>query len=164
MSTQTKIENTPDIHFTSPKSCFVGNTMITLSDGTYIKIEDIKIGDKVKSYDMETEKLKNSIVEEICTPIYENIIEYAFRDNTKIQCTDDHPIYPFWTKNKGWTSKLELGDMVFMPVENKFTELIGYTPIKTDGIQTYNLGKLNNNYNYFINRILVHNYHLLSQK
>jgi hypothetical protein len=163
MPTQKKIKNILN-HISSLKSCFAGHTMITMVDKTYKRIDNIEIGDKIKSYDLETEKLQNSVVEEIYTPIYKNIVEYTFADNTIIQCTDDHPIYPLWTKGKGWTSKLELDDMVFMPIENKFTELLSCKSIKTDEVKTYSLGKLNNNYNYFANRILVHNYNLSHQK
>ena len=53
------------VHNIPPGKCFTGDTMITLSDGTYQKIKNIELGTKIKTYDVESGKLQDSIVLEI---------------------------------------------------------------------------------------------------
>ena len=148
-------------------SCFVVGTLITMSDGTYKNIEDIVIGDEVKSFDVENGKFINSIVEKIHSPIHDNIVEYVFENGEKLKGTDDHPI---WIKEKGWCSsntkktlsdydievnEIELGDE-FLNDEFSYNKLveIRYT---NEELQTYNIEKLSNSETYFAGKVLVHN-------
>jgi len=148
-------------------SCFVIGTLITMSDGTYKKIEDIVIGDEVKSFDIENGKFINSIVEKMHSPIHDNIVEYVFENGEKLKGTDDHPI---WIKEKGWCSsntkktlsdynievnEIELGDE-FLNDEFSYNKLveIRYTNEK---LQTYNIEKLSNSKTYFAGKVLAHN-------
>ena len=148
-------------------SCFVIGTLITMSDGTYKRIEDIEIGDEIKSFDIENGEFMNSVVEKIHSPIHDNIVEYVFENDNKLKGTDDHPI---WIREKGWcssnpektlsnydieVSRIELGDKVLSDEfsYNKLVE-IRYTNEK---LQTYNIEKLSNNDTYFAGKVLVHN-------
>tara|TARA_R100000781_G_scaffold51398_1_gene33863 strand:- start:1023 stop:2828 length:1806 start_codon:yes stop_codon:yes gene_type:complete len=144
------------VHNIPPGKCFVEGTMITLSDGTYERIEDIKVGAVVKSYDIENNKLINSIVEEIDTPDHTNIVEYVFSDNTKIECTDDHPFYIVGDSevDSDYKAPLRLDDKI-MKDDLTCAELVGWRPRNKGRVKTYNLGKLSNSNNYFANRVLV---------
>ena len=136
------------VHNIPPGKCFTGDTMITLSDGTYHKIKHIELGSKIKTYDDETGKLQNSIVLEIVKVLHDNLIKYKFSDNTEIIATDDHPFYV----DENYRT-LEVGDEVLNDELNKIKVV---SVKKIDGlIETYNINKTNNGKNYFANRVLV---------
>ena len=136
------------VHNIPPGKCFTGDTMITLSDGTYHKIKHIELGSKIKTYDDETGKLQNSIVLEIVKVLHDNLIKYKFSDNTEIIATDDHPFYV----DENYRT-LEVGDEVLNDELNKIKVV---SVKKIDGlIETYNINRTNNGKNYFANRVLV---------
>ena len=137
------------VHNIPPGKCFTGDTMITLSDGTYQKIKHIELGAKVKTYDVETGKLQNSPVLEVVKVLHDNLVRYKFSDNTEIMATDDHPFYV----NDDYKAPLEVGDEVLNDELNKLSVV---SVEKIDGlIETYNINKTDNGKNYFANRILV---------
>jgi intein/homing endonuclease len=136
------------VHNIPPRKCFTGDTMITLADGTYHKIKHIELGAKIKTYDEETGKLKDSVVLEVVKVLHDNLVKYKFDDNTEIKATDDHPFY-----TDGDYRPLEVGDEVLNDELNKIKVV---SVEKVDGlIETYNINKTNNGKNYFANRVLV---------
>ena len=136
------------VHNIPPGKCFTGDTMITLSDGTYHQIKHIELGNKIKTYDDETGKLQNSIVLEVVKVLHDNLIKYKFSDNTEIMATDDHPFYV----DENYRT-LEVGDEVLNDELNKLSVV---SVEKIDGlIETYNINRTNNGKNYFANRVLV---------
>ena len=136
------------VHNIPPGKCFTGDTMITLSDGTYQKIKHIELGAKVKTYDVETGKLQNSAVLEVVKVLHNNLVKYKFNDNTEIMATDDHPFYV----DENYRT-LEVGDEVLNDELNKIKVV---SVEKIDGlIETYNINKTDNGKNYFANRVLV---------
>ena len=142
------------VHNIPPGKCFAGDTMITLSDGTYHQIKHIELGTKIKTYDDETGKLQNSTVLEVVKVLHDNLIKYKFSDNTEIIATDDHP---FYIASDSYTDSdyrpLEMGDEVLNDELNKIKVV---SVEKIDGlIETYNINKTDNGKNYFANRVLV---------
>ena len=136
------------VHNIPPGKCFAGDTMITLSDGTYQKIKHIELGAKVKTYDVKTGKLQNSAVLEVVKVLHNNLVKYKFNDNTEIMATDDHPFYV----DENYRT-LEVGDEVLNDELNKIKVV---SVEKIDGlIETYNINKTDNGKNYFANRVLV---------
>ena len=136
------------VHNIPPGKCFTGDTMITLSDGTYQKIKHIELGAKVKTYDVKTGKLQNSAVLEVVKVLHNNLVKYKFNDNTEIMATDDHPFYV----DENYRT-LEVGDEVLNDELNKIKVV---SVEKVDGlIETYNINRTNNSKNYFANRVLV---------
>jgi len=142
------------VHNIPPRKCFTGDTMITLFDGTFEKIEKITPGVKIKTYNEETGKLQNSVVGDVTKIEHDNLVEYKFDDNTIIKATDDHP---FYIVGDSYTDSdyrpLELGDRVLTDDLNKI-ELMGYKPLNTMET-TYNIDNTNNGKNYFANKVLV---------
>jgi hypothetical protein len=150
--------------------CFVAGSKIDMEDGSRKSIEDIKVGDMVLTYNLETNKLEAQEVLETSSPIHNDIVHLTF-EHADNRNTFDHPYY---VKGKGWSSykpaltleryfidvkQLEIGDLVLFLNEKgsliesellKIEEEIGYR-------QTYNLDNVANNNNYFVNGILVHN-------
>ena len=142
------------VHNIPPGKCFAGDTMITLSDGTYHQIKHIELGTKIKTYDDETGKLQNSTVLEVVKVLHDNLIKYKFSDNTEIIATDDHP---FYISSDSYTDSdyrpLEMGDEVLNDELNKIKVV---NVKKIEGlIETYNINRTNNGKNYFANRVLV---------
>ena len=136
------------VHNIPPGKCFTGDTMITLSDGTYHKIKHIELGSKIKTYDVESGKLQDSIVLEVVKILHDNLVKYKFDDNTEIMATDDHPFYV----GENYRT-LEVGDEVLNDELNKIKVV---SVEKIDGlIETYNINRTNNGKNYFANRVLV---------
>ena len=136
------------VHNIPPGKCFTGDTMITLSDGTYHKIKHIELGSKIKTYDVESGKLQDSIVLEVVKILHDNLVKYKFDDNTEIMATDDHPFYV----DENYRT-LEVGDEVLNDELNKIKVV---SVEKIDGlIETYNINRTDNGKNYFANRVLV---------
>ncbi|MFH1711171.1 MAG: hypothetical protein ABH840_02575 [Nanoarchaeota archaeon] len=120
---------------TPPINCFIAGTLITMSDGTQKPIEDVVVGDRVVSYDFETERLINSTVEKLIQPVHSDMINITFSSGKSNVNTFDHP---YWVEEKGWSSykpdltleryafeevsQLEVGDKVLVLDGN---ELVG---------------------------------------
>jgi hypothetical protein len=148
--------------------CLVSGTKVVMSDRTFKNIEDIKIGDKIKSWDNEKRELIESTVTEIFSPVHEDIVHLIF-EHAEVKSTSDHPYYVI---GKGWYSvrpeltkdrykieanKLTIGDICCFYKDGmlKKTTLKSIRPI-SGKVKTYTL-KLDNSNNFFANGILVHN-------
>jgi hypothetical protein len=142
------------VHNIPPGKCFTGDTMITLSDGTYHKIKHIELGSKIKTYDVESGKLQDSIVLEVVKILHDNLVKYKFDDNTEIMATDDHPFFIASDSHIDSDYRpLEIGDEVLTDELNKIKVV---SVEKIDGlIETYNINRTDNGKNYFANRVLV---------
>ena len=75
---------------TTPNCCFPAGTQITMADRTTQNIEDIEIGDKVLSYDVEQDKFIISTVTNIIITLRRGV--YDINDGL-VSPTDDHPLY-----------------------------------------------------------------------
>ena len=142
------------VHNLPPRKCFTGDTMITLADGTYENIQKIRPGTEIKTYDMETGKLQNSVVGEITKIRHDNLVKYKFSDNTEIKATDDHPFYIASDSHTDSDYRpLEVGDEVLNDELNKIS-VVSVEKLDLHEI-TYNIDNTNNGKNYFANRVLV---------
>ena len=146
--------------------CFVAGTEITMADNSTKSIEQIKQGDKVKTYNFRTKKIENTNVTKIINRKHSNLYKLVFKD-CEIITTDDHP---FWTEKKNWSSlnhlksnsnyiqntkimNLQIGDKVFIPTKNVFTELTTIEKINGEQ-QTFTI-ELKKGKNFIANGILV---------
>ena len=155
--------------------CFIAGTKILLSNNTYKNIENISIGDSVKSYNIETNEIEDKKVNYIYDTVHtgeknDYTIIISFKD------TENHNTFtnPYWVDNKGWCSynpsetykkykiiveQLEIGDVCLTYkdgalLKNKILDIKEVF----DEIHTYNF-HVDDNHNYFANDILVHNKH-----
>ena len=155
--------------------CFIAGTQIEMSDGTSKNIEEVKIGELVKTVNIETMTVESKEVLDLLTQYHtgkgdDYTIRITFSNGTINQNTNSHPYY---VKDKGWASdrpdltkekynltvaQLEEGDTVYEIKENSLTN-IQITKIQkiTEGVQTYNLSSVQDNHNFFAEGILVHN-------
>lgn len=153
--------------------CFVAGTKIAVEGGEK-NIEDVEIGDMVLTYNENVDnplKELNKVLE---------VTEYASKETfilttnkgTVVEATLDHP---FMIDTKGWSSfdpdlchelndryvhKLEIGDQVFGIEDYDPTaerEVIVSMEVQKDLKTVYNLANVENNHNFFVNGLLVHN-------
>jgi len=93
--------------------CFLAGTEILMSDATIRNIEDIEIGDVVKSLKIrhwntyiQHCRIMDSIVTKLIREVQDDIVKLKFGSDgqggyLKIENTFDHP---FYVKGKGWCS------------------------------------------------------------
>ena len=152
-------------------SCFVAGTKILMGDNSYKNIEDIVIGDKILSVDMNTMSIEKDFVVDIpeMTKTYTEI-HAKFKNGANLRLSPAHPI---WVKNKGWSvydtveaetelkfkvSKLEVGDIVLYIKNSKLVETTVESLKDTQRkVEMYNLEYVKKNHTFFANDILVHN-------
>ena len=151
--------------------CFPAGTKITMADGCYKNIEDVKVGERVLSYDIEKGEFNNWRVKMLGNPehpVYEI-------NNGLIQATVDHPFYVKKTDGReGWAAydaeraknaitfkgdvlTMEVGDQLYTS-KGEWIEIteIEYNP---EPIQTYNILSFSGTKTYFANGILVYEEH-----
>lgn len=151
-------------------SCFLAGTKITLADRKTKNIEDIKIGDKVLSFNEFNNQFQIEEVLELESPIRDHYYIITFEDNSSLNVTDEHPIYSKSNEKIGWSSinpkntlkydniktiKLSVGDLVFTQNKN-WKKIQNWKKIEGD-VKTYNLKTISNTHTFFTNEILVHN-------
>jgi len=151
--------------------CFPAHTKITMADGSCKNIEDVKVGDRVLSYDIKNGKYTSWMVKMLGRPLHP---VYEINDGL-ISATVDHP---FFIKKSGdivgWGAinikkakkfitikedilQLEVGDQLF----TSNGEWIEVTSIMLNAelVQTYNILSFSGTRTYFANGILVYEEH-----
>jgi len=149
--------------------CFPAGTRINMEQGVK-QIEDVGIGERVMSYDVNKEKFDVDEVEKIQSPVCKGI--YVINDGL-ISVTDEHPFYVKKSDGrKGWAAidpkaairqgsggdemmSLCEGDLLFSS-QGEWIEVTDIRYIEGQ-IKTYNLRHVKKNNNFFANDLLVHN-------
>jgi hypothetical protein len=137
------------------EACFLAGTKIVMADSSYKNIEDIKIGDIVKSYDTETKMLSNCMVSQVYHHTPEEMPDYYMIINNQLRVTPNHRFY----SDGRWVEagKLETGDSLFYQCSDYKIYSIERVFEKT---YTYNF-EVKGYHNYFValedNDMLVHN-------
>ena len=135
--------------------CFVAGTKVKTETG-FKNIEDIKVGEKVYSYNLDNNSLELKKVLDTITS--ESIDTYIINvGNEEIEMTPKHELYII---DKGWVRAYNVkeGDKLYSS-DNKLLEIEKITYKKYDKpIKTYNL-TVEGNSNYFVSnfKLLVHN-------
>jgi len=80
--------------------CFASGTKITMADNSEQEIQNIHCGDRVLSYDIETNQWIQREVSECVTARHNNLVELQF-EHVTITTTDDHP---FFNEINMWSS------------------------------------------------------------
>lgn len=137
----------------STSHCFVAGTKVAVENG-YKNIEDIKSGDYVYSYNLDTNKKELKKVLE--TFIHQKDEIYTLKVNNQlIHTTEEHPFYVI---NKGWvnTKKLNFDDKL-LSIKKGTTNIQNISKRKNK-TYVYNI-EVENNHNYLITEeeLLVHN-------
>lgn len=130
--------------------CIIEGSSILLSDNNYKLIEDINIGDKILSYNFET----NSLEEDEVVSTSRNGPKDYLIINSDLKLTQDHVIFEK-TKGEIKAKELEINDQL-LNLKNNWVKVKTIEKIKNNQLFIYDL-TIKNNYNYFVNNYLVHN-------
>jgi hypothetical protein len=152
-------------------ACFIAGTKITLYDGSFKNIEEIVVGDKVKSVNQVTmETVDRTVMRTIVNPPSNQLLKITFSNGT---VNTNTKIHPYYVKGKGWSSvdptpfmgkegfsavPLAVGDECQV-LENGKLVTVTITSIEMLPdliVPTYNFTVEETNC-YFANGILVHN-------
>lgn len=138
--------------WTAGGQCFLGGTKVSMADGSYKNIEDVKIGDFVKVYDENTGTIVSNKVTKVFHHEAKEMDGSYLIINHKLRVTPNHLIFV----NGEWKSagKIEIGDTL-MDI-NKNTILVNSIERIYGKVPTFNL-EVENHHNYFADNILVHN-------
>ena len=74
-------------------SCFLAGTQITMADGSYKNIQDIKVGDMVQSYYEDIGIVLPACVSKVSQHSADEMTDYYVIINNKLRATPNHPIY-----------------------------------------------------------------------
>ena len=152
-------------------ACFVAGTKISMANGSTKNIEDVLVGDKVKSINPETmQAVDKTVTRTLVNPPSDQLLSITFSNGT---VNTNTKIHPYYVKGKGWSSvdpapfkgkegfssvPLAVGDQCQVLENGKLIPL-AITKIEllpNLAVPTYNFSVEETNC-YFANGILVHN-------
>ena len=141
--------------FTHLFFCFVAGTKVKTENG-FKNIEDIKIGEKVYSFNLDNNEIELKEVLELIHSSAKDTYKLTIGGKT-VEMTSKHQVY---IVDKGWTRayNIKIGDMMLSASGDK-VKVTNIEHIKYDEpIDTYNLA-VEDNSNYFVTdiQVLVHN-------
>lgn len=150
-------------------TCLTGDTLISGYTDRYIK--DIEVGDKVYSFNLDTNTIEKDFVVGTKTikdkPIYKLTTKYG----STLKLTEDHKVLVYGEDDRLYWDSVDIslveGDRIFInDVSDTIDEdLESYSDLFVDYIETLDLVEsedvyditVKNNSNFFANSILVHN-------
>tara|TARA_Y100000593_G_C4309442_1_gene337583 strand:+ start:1182 stop:2366 length:1185 start_codon:yes stop_codon:yes gene_type:complete len=143
-------------------TCFTPNQLINMADGSKKKIIDIREGDKVQVYDMESKSIKESSVNLVEASAHDDVYKVTLEDGKVIEPTGNHPILAKeiqqhdilrdegptaeekWVtvdghdpNHAGGDGTLEAGDYVYDITKDKWLRVMSIEPVIGDFF-TYN--------------------------
>lgn len=147
-------------------ACFTENAQVATSISTSSPINQLKSGDEVLSYDVNTKKLEMTEIVRILEVYHEELAVLSFGDQ-RIEVTKDHP---FYVENKGWCSLqpeitenrykdypqvqlLVQGDQ--LQAANGTTMTLNSIEFTKEGKMTYTIESLKNGKSFIVNGIVV---------
>ena len=141
--------------FTHLFFCFVAGTKVKTENG-FKSIEDIKIGEKVYSFNLDNNEIELKEVLELIHSSAKDTYKLTIGGKT-VEMTSKHQVY---IVDKGWTRayNIKIGDMMLSASGDK-VKITNIEHIKyNEPIDTYNL-TVEDNSNYFVTdiQVLVHN-------
>ena len=119
--------------------CFIAGTQIVMADSSLKNIEDIKVGDKIRSYDQLTNTFKEDKIVHVFHDSPEMMMdEYYLLINDNIGVTTEHPLFI----NGKWirADELKVGDPLAQGVVNSIEKVYERVPtynFETEIYHTY---------------------------
>lgn len=75
------------------ETCFLAGTKVLMADESYKNIEDVRVGDSVKSYDEKSGKLTDGVVTHVFSHAPDEMGEYYLVINNQLCVTPNHRFY-----------------------------------------------------------------------
>ena len=147
-------------------ACFTGQMEVNLNEIQKKPISELKVGDKVLTFDFEKGQNKEVIIEEMIQVKHIHFITYIF-DHDTITATPDHP---FYLENKGWASSdpkatsnryKNYPNVGQIAINDEFTLRNGKKAILramnhlNETNKSYTISKLSEGTSFYINDVLV---------
>ena len=168
------VETTDNFFLSSSESilvhnapCFVAGTKVHIESKGITNIEDVKVGDKVISYNHDNDTVEYKEVKKVRIKTDEFVVTYVFENGTKLTGTPDHPLFVI---GKGYSSynPQQTKDDCGMEVQqillgDEVLHMDGYGVTISDIIEedkkevVYNLDEVEGNNNFFVEDLLAHN-------
>lgn len=137
------------------RQCIARGELVTLANGDKKKIENIRPGDMVLTYD-KTEFVPNRVSDAYYTG-EKTVYELKLRDGHSIKCTANHRFYRWATRLYTPLFDIEYGDLIgYRSIDGscKFSEI---ESIKEIGVRsTYDI-EVESSENFICNDVLTHN-------
>ncbi|WP_262502894.1 polymorphic toxin-type HINT domain-containing protein [Prolixibacter bellariivorans] len=135
--------------------CFKAGTKIVYNDDSLRDIEKVCIGDTVRTFNLKTSMVENSVVSNTIIRSTSEIYKLTFGSET-VYVTAEHP---FYVKNQGWVKvcNLRVGQLLITSDEGKTPEIEMIEKLN-EKMTVYNI-TVEGNHNYFVGNqeVLVHN-------
>ncbi|MDQ0593930.1 RHS repeat-associated protein [Chryseobacterium ginsenosidimutans] len=134
------------------KICFTEGTLVATENGNK-KIEDIKEGDLVWSYNEETGKKELKKVVELSRNTSSSLVKISV-NGTEITCTPEHPFFV----NGNWVEAKNLTKGTLLTTLDGTTSPVESIKFLDEKVKVYNF-EVEDNHNYYVSEkgILVHN-------
>lgn len=133
-------------------NCLLAGTRILMTKGKYKKIEDVKPGDTVTSYDVQRKKyVESTVVRRYHHP---HSTDAYYLINGKVKITGNHPVL---VEESNWKPVADL--TLKNHLMNLKKECVSIQKIETikGEYDTFNLELNGKDHNFFAEEILVHN-------
>ncbi|GEM_PF-4500040 len=78
---------------TGGSSCFLPGTKISMADGSKKNIEEVKVGEKVLSFDPQTQKLTTSVIQKNYARATDSYYEIKTKSGKVLRVTGEHPLF-----------------------------------------------------------------------
>ena len=142
------------INLVSHNACFPAGTRILLSDGNYLPIELVKKGTKVRAFNSVTNEFEVGTVGSIQSSIQDKLYNIITDAGNSIKSTPGHMFFA----NGEWkiAAKLAEGDKLINSVGEE-VEIVSIDLIEGE-VEVFHILNVEDNYNYFAEDLLVHNF------
>ena len=133
-------------------SCFLAGTKIAMADGSFKNIEDVRVGDKVKSFDPVKDIIVDSVVTKVFHHSPDEMTDYYIVVNGFLRVTPNHIMFV----DGVWKAAGEIreGDVLYR-LDGSIVTVNSLYPV-FDRVETYNL-EVAWYHTYFADGVLVHN-------
>ena len=146
------------VHNYKYATCFAEGTEIILADGTVKDIENIVVGDEVRTYNEKKGEHEAGVVGDLKKHEVSSVIKLTFDEGTDnvtyITTTEEHP---FFVKDKGWVKAGKLQNFDICKKVEGADAIVSSVEVFETTQTVYNLLNVSDNHNFYANGILVHN-------
>jgi len=136
-------------------SCFLAGTLILMGNDSLKPIEEIQVGDHIRTRDMQTGKAITTEVTNVLVHAPEESSGY-YTINGALNVTGNHRLLVRFEESLEWmrVDELEVGDLLVAVFNDVTVKTIDFTPAH---LVTYNLHIEDENHNYYAEGIVAHN-------
>lgn len=133
--------------------CVAKTTPVTLSSGDVINVEDVKVGDVVKSFDISQSQEVDMPVEAVYNNGVKPCVKMTLSNGSSLICTPDHHVF---TTTSGWVTVQDLVINEDRVVVSDFKDALVVSVEKVGQLQTFDI-EVSSTHNYLASGVLVHN-------